>query len=310
MKQKFFYNILWVFMAVFVLVSCETDLPQPTQPGVTQATEDTISSSNCSHEGERIVSPLDGTVMMCVPAGKFLMGSDLQESSAVQEDEVPVHEVEVDAFWMDRTEVTNGQFLHCVQAGICRERKVSPFQWGVSSDTREDYFSNPAYADYPVIMLSWEEAQTYCNWVGRRLPTEAEWEKAARGASLPEGQEQRRIYPWGNELTCKMAAYFDCVPDTQPVVSYLDSSSPYGVLNLSGNVWEWTADWYEPDYYEHSAAVNPSGPVSGDFHTLRGGAWNSLSADVRVTNRINGKPEHYTDGAVGFRCAADVPDSP
>ena len=216
-------------------------------------------------------------------------------------DEKPQHRVYLDAFWIDRTEVTNPMFARCVAAGACHPRTYSPYVWGISSKTRKAYYGNPAYDNYPAIMLDGDEAAAYCRWVGRRLPTEAEWEKAARGTDA-------RRYPWGSENPdCSRANYLGCSnpADTTEVTAQPAGASPYGALNMAGNVWEWTADWYAADYYVQSPERNPTGPAAGQEHTLRGGGLTTLKHDLRVTNRTGGV-YHWADGEVGFRCALSV----
>ena len=173
----------------------------------------------------------DGMTGLYVPAGAFLMGSrdDDPQSWA---DETPRHKVTLDAYWIDRTEVTNVMYARCVQAGVCKAPKLS------RSYTRESYFGNPQYENYPVIYVSWGAAYRYCQWAGRRLPTEAEWEKAARGTT---GQR----YPWGNQPPdATRGNGEEPGSDTAAVGSYPAGISPYGALDMTGNVWEWISDWY------------------------------------------------------------------
>jgi len=223
--------------------------------------------------------------------------TDLQ----AQADEKPRHLLALDAFWIDRTEVTNAMFAKCVAAGICHERQYSPYLWGVRLPNGAPYYGEAIYRDGPVIMLDSDEAQAYCRWAGRRLPSEAEWEKAARGTD-------ERLYPWGANLDCEHASYLGCQAEQAPdsVTSHPLGISPFGALNLSGNLWEWVADWYDARYYLRSPAQNPAGPASGEFRTIRGGGWHSNPAQLRATNRSSGKPEHATDGEIGFRCASDA----
>jgi len=222
-----------------------------------------------------------------VPAGSFMMGSEDGSS-----DEQPVHEVTLDAFWIDRTEVTNAQFAGCVAAGACRP------PGNTSSYTRDQYYGNDAFADYPVIYVSWNDAGDFCAWAGGRLPSEAEWQVAARG---PES----RVYPWGNDApSCKLLNFGGCVGDTSEVGSYPDGASWVGALDMAGNVWEWVNDWYDSGYYGKSPDANPAGPVSGEYRVLRGGAWNNGDDYARSSNRFNFHPVDRYD-VVGFRCAQE-----
>ncbi|HRQ37989.1 MAG TPA: SUMF1/EgtB/PvdO family nonheme iron enzyme [Chloroflexota bacterium] len=185
--------------------------------------------------GSTRIRPADEGVMVFVPAGEFMMGSESGGS-----DEKPLHAVYLDSYWIDQTEVTNGMYSLCVQDGDCT--RPSP----LTSYTRDNYHLSLAFADYPVIYVSWQDAQNYCQWAGARLPTEAEWKKAAR---WEEETQEARTYPWGETIDCDHANYIQCVGDTTAVGSYPEGISPYGALDMAGNVWEWVADWYASDYY-------------------------------------------------------------
>ncbi len=243
-----------------------------------------------------------------IPAGQFLMGCSGDLSSLdCGSDCRPLHGVYLNAFYIDRTEVTNAQYRACVNAGAC----LPPQK--VASNTRPDYFTNPAYDDYPVIEISQSQAAIYCQWLGRRLPSEAEWEKAARGDDL-------RFFPWGNERpTCELAnftQYTDarilglhpCRGDTARVGSYPDGASPYGVLDMAGNVREWISDWYGSRYYYNSPYYNPQGPPEDEAvgYAARGGSWADYTSDaLAVWTRYDGcqVDDLYT---IGFRCARDA----
>jgi formylglycine-generating enzyme required for sulfatase activity len=266
----------------------------------------------CTEIGQTWTSPVDGVVLVCVPAGGFLMGAAESDAQA-DEDEKPQHWVELAAFWIDRTEVTNANFARCIEAGACR-----PEIYELSALTYTPYAVHPDYQDFPALLYEANIAAAYCQWAGRRLPTEAEWEKAARGTD-------GRLYPWGDEaLDCTKASYLGCEntlkPDdpsgprcgysrfcrTTPVDDYPGGASPYGALNMVGNVWEWVADWYSPVYYANSPTRNPTGPAEGAYRVRRGGGTKSLAADLRVTSRASGQGHHYFDGQMGFRCAASA----
>jgi formylglycine-generating enzyme required for sulfatase activity len=257
--------------------------------------------------------PADGMVMVYVPAGEFQMGStDDEVDYALQlcygdcerywfDGEQPVHTVVLDGFWIDQTEVTNAQYRRCVGAGYCR----SPTQ--SSSYTRASYYGNSTYDDYPVIHVSWRQAATYCEWAEARLPTEAQWEYAARGS---EGQ----VFPWGNTFDgarlnyCDSSCRFDWAAstvddgyaDTAPVGSYRAGASWCGALDMAGNVYEWVADWYGA--YSTGRLVNPTGVGSGEFRVLRGGSWDDDARGVRSAWRIRWSG---AEDDAGFRCARD-----
>lgn len=225
-----------------------------------------------------------------------------------ENDELPAHDVQLGAFWVDQVEVTNGMYNLCVQAGAC----AAPVKF--NSDNRAAYFDNPDYRDYPVVYVTWLDARDYCAWAGRRLPSEAEWERAARGDDM-------RTYPWGDELpNPALLNYNNEVGDTTRVGSYAAGASPFGVLDMAGNVWEWVADLYKADYYQKSSEENSSGPVEAPGiyeRVLRGGSFQDERVNVRGSNRgYDLGPDPYTspqDPAhaghssvrIGFRCAAD-----
>jgi formylglycine-generating enzyme required for sulfatase activity len=246
--------------------------------------------------GSTLISDTDGMTLLYVPAGEFTMGSDSGE-----DDEKPVHTVFLDAFWIDRTEITNAMYAKCVDADVC----VPPAS--TESYTRDRYYGNSDFDDYPVTNVAWIMAKSYCEWANRRLPTEAEWEKAARG-------ENALVYPWGTNFDgtrvnfCDNNCSFnwadkssnDGYADTAPVGSYSNGASPYGILDMAGNVWEWVNDWYDSSYYENSPESNPQGPSTGVGRVLRGGAW--ADTNVRSADRDRSVPT-FALNWMGFRCA-------
>jgi len=218
-----------------------------------------------------------------VPAGSFLMGS---EQGAA--DERPVHRVTSSGFMMDRYEVSNGRYRACVQAVACTAPSL------LSSNTRARYFEDPSFADYPVIFVSWAQAQSFCAFAGGRLPSEAEWERAAAGSEAP------RTYPWGESAPdCSKANFAGCVGDTDRVGRRPAGQSPYGIFDMAGNVWEWTADWY--GVYGRIPVQDPTGPESGTLKVLRGGCWVSGASSLRTTCRKPELPNSWAPN-VGFRC--------
>ncbi len=225
--------------------------------------------------------------MRYVPAGEFTMGSD----DTGNLDTRPAHTVNVDAFYIDKYEVTNEMYDACVYAVECRR----PLE--VGSATRSTYFNNPVFAKYPVIFVNWKMAKAYCEWRGARLPTEAEWEKAARGTDA-------RLYPWGNEKpTCDIANVYGCVADTADVEQFEKGESLYGVIGLAGNVWEWTSSLFEP--YPFNLLDGREDPDAFGERVMRGGGWNLFggnSGNVRTDTRVGVDPAYY-GASVGFRCA-------
>jgi formylglycine-generating enzyme required for sulfatase activity len=208
----------------------------------------------------------------------------------------PQHTVTLDSYWIYKTEVSNAMYARCVQAGQCTRPTRT------SSDTRSSYYDDPAYADYPVVFVSWYAAQAYCQWAGGRLPTEAEWEYAARGPT-------NNLYPWGNQIPDEsLANAGNVLSDTTPVYAYPAGASPFGALNMGGNVWEWVGDWYQADYYRtNSTWNNPAGPASGDYldggelKTGRGGAYYISNGNSGAAIRDWYQADR-AGSAVGFRC--------
>jgi formylglycine-generating enzyme required for sulfatase activity len=225
---------------------------------------------------------MDGMMLVFVPAGEFTMGSGDYSN------EKPIHIVYLDSYWIDQTEVTNRMYALCVQAGVCDQL------------SRTYYYGDSQYDNYPVIYVNWDRAKAYCEWAGRRLPTEAEYEKAARGTD-------GRTYPWGDESPNHNLLYYgQSGSGPTEVGQYPAGASIYGALDLAGNVWEWVADWYSGSYYAHSPASNPLGPSSGYERVLRGGSWYYDSDLVRSSNRNWITPDFTNDG-IGFRCARSLP---
>jgi serine/threonine-protein kinase len=222
-----------------------------------------------------------------VPEGEFLMGA---EDSDAADNEQPEHTVYLDAYWIDQTEITNQMYRACVDAGRCN----TP-----SSTSRYD---NPEYSNHPVVYVSWDDATTYCQWAGRRLPSEACCTKAARGVLSPRRKEGSRKYPWGDQVpTAQLANFNGNVGDTTEVGSYPTGASPYGAYDMAGNVWEWVNDFYDEDYYADSPRDNPRGSSVEGPRVLRGGSWEDDRRWLRGSARGRGVAR-FDDG--GFRCAA------
>jgi len=228
----------------------------------------------------------DGSVMVHVPAGEFLMGSIDKDIQAL-DSEKPQHAVYLEAYWINKTEITNELYKKCVDEGTC------------SIPLKVEKFNNPAFANYPIEYVNWEQASAYCGWAGGKLPSEAEWEKAARGTD-------GRNFPWGNKAPTKdLLNYKDSgMKGSTEVGSYPNGASPYGALDMVGNVQEWVQDWYAGDYYRSSPKENPPGAETGNSRVIRGSSWRFESALVRLPLRMYFAPTStdfdYKD--IGFRC--------
>lgn len=225
--------------------------------------------------------------MVHVPGGTFLMGSDPTKDTNALSAEQPQHQVTLSSFWIDYTEVTNAMYAVCVSNGICTP----------SSRANDRNFNGN---DYPVVSVSWYDANNYCQWIGGRLPTEAQWEYAARG-------NDGRLYPWGNDTpTCALARYNSCDGRTVPVSSFSPAGDSWvGAADMAGNIWEWAADWYDRSYYQISPANEPTGPTSDTTKVLRGGSWFNNAASLRVANRSYSDPDNR-DSSIGFRCVVPL----
>lgn len=271
----------------------------------------------CENTGQQWNSPLDGMPLVCVPAGEFSMGTDGIEG------ESPQHTVSLSAFWIDQWEVTNAMFAAFVQAtGYQTQAEALGNAWGFDGSWRDVPGADWRHPDgpsssiaglehHPVVQVSWFDAQAYCQWAGRQLPSEAQWEKAARG---PDG----RSYPWGNTFDCHLAntddetqidiSYVagggscDGFDRTAPVGSFPGGASPYNALDMAGNVLEWVADWYDSNYYSLSPSLDPTGPENGTQRSLRNGSWYTSEGTVRTAQRSRAEPTARLN-TLGFRCA-------
>jgi len=223
--------------------------------------------------------------MVLIPGGTFLMGSDLGQAIAA-----PRHPVTLNPFYMDTHEVSNREYQeYCVATGY----KYPEF-WGM-----DIYKSGPDYPDYPVVGISSFDASQYADWAGKRLPSEAEWEYAARG-DLDE-----LAYPYGEKADHNMSRFNDPEADLGPVKTGSYPPNAFGLYDMSGNAWEWVSDWFSESYYSESPEQNPQGPSSGSFQVFRGGGWHSGGGCCSV-HRRNALPSHWVDFAGGFRCVKDI----
>jgi formylglycine-generating enzyme required for sulfatase activity len=246
------------------------------------------------------VTGLLDSAMVLVPVKSiFKMGCCPEFDGVCEqyEDEKPYHPVTLPEYYMDKTEVTHRMYKVCVDAGGC----TAPVCEG-----DPEWLWNPVLdANKPVVCVVWQQAKTFCEWAGRRLPTEAEWEKAARGTS-------ERRYPWGNkEATCVEAVMFGNGDDgcgtggALPVCSRPAGKSPFSSCDMAGNVWEWTADWYGDTYYVNSPTDDPQGPDTGTKRVMRGGSFTDVPAELRTSNRASLEPDK-SDVSIGFRCAKSM----
>ncbi len=266
----------------------EEETAEATQPATAEPPAETATSppepdEKHDEETETLFRAADDMAMVYVPAGEFLMGDD----SAPAPTERPEHAVHLDGYWIDRLEVSNAQYRLCVAAGACPE----PTSW---NDVNFNADRQPA-------IVRWEEADAYCAWAGGRLPTEAEWEKAARGTD-------GRTWPWGDTFEdhrANLSGEADGYGFTAPVGSFPDDVSPYGLLDVAGNAAEWASDWWDEDYYASSPARNPTGPASGELRVHRAPIAHAGGgpAKCRCTVRYAAHP-HET---FGFRCASTTP---
>ena len=245
--------------------------------------------------------------MVFIPEGPFTMGFEIENDSEWGDmDEEPVHEVTLSAYWMDKYEVTSydfAEFLNSHQASAGRFIEITP---SVTVEFVEGkYLSRPELENHPVNRVSWYGADAYCRWKGKRLPTEAEWEKAARGTD-------QRIFPWGNEfpdnsrVTYRRKFSEMGFKVMEPVDSMSQGVSPYGIHHMAGNVWEWVADWFDGGTYEDRELKDPKGPETGISKVLRGGNWYYKAYYMRTTYRFNERPDQFNIWQ-GFRCQRDIP---
>jgi len=237
-------------------------------------------TSSSEIEGSGTGSPRDAVEMVVVPRGEFLMGSNALEAD---KDEAPVAKVFVETFWIDKVTVTNGRYRACVEAGAC----------GLPIGSA---FDQPSRTEHPATVVSWSKADAYCRWAAKRLPTEAEWEKAARGAD--DG-----VYPWGPRFESDRANVAG--KGTEPVGSHPSGASPYGVLDMAGNVFEWTSSLYKP--YPYRSDDGREDPTSHGARVNRGGSWAHGPWYARVTFRATANHIYRWNSDLGFRCASSEP---
>lgn len=313
----------WHLSVLLGCVSCYTSSGDGAADGEdADGVDDGALSEDTFVDSDEAAGDGAGPAMIRVPAGTVLLGSD--DSECLHD--APLHEAHVDGFVIDLTEVTNGAYMECVAAGAC----LPPTE--ARSLTRSPYYGTDEFADYPVVNVDWERADAFCRWIGKRLPSEAEWEKAARGGCEVAGDPaaceagvDARSRPWGDDLpTCEGAnAYRECIGDTAAVGSHPRDVSPYGVLDMGGNVGEIVNDFFLPDYAGATEYWNPVGPTEdaarghcGDgsdpaqsCHVRKGDSFDGSLSDPRSTQQeltCRVAVFHFSYG-LGFRCARDAP---
>jgi formylglycine-generating enzyme required for sulfatase activity len=288
-------NILFLLTLAMLLAACGGGETQPAstaslEPAPVSPAESTPAPTELvpvkfePKEGDTRTY-VDGTTIVYIPAGEFSMGVKDGEDN-------PIHTVYTDGFWIYSTEVTHDQYDLCVATGVC-----SP-----AEETTLFVPGDPLKGARPVVNVTHPQAQTYCQWVNGRLPTEAEWEKAARA---PEGKD----YPWGDEEpTCDHANFGECETfSTEPVTAYPDGQTPYRMFDMAGNAHEWVHDWYADDYYPVSPFENPTGPVEGEERVIRGGSYLSSAQEITTFARAQHDPEEFRED-LGFRCVVETQD--
>jgi formylglycine-generating enzyme required for sulfatase activity len=296
--NKFVFLLLLVFIFILVLVNqkeINETLRQDYKQLLAEVRKIQAIQASFNIGAGTVVAPVkiktaaqDEMQVVYIPEGEFLMGTDNPDYLT----SAPAHKVYLDSYWIDKTEVTNAMYALCVQAGKCLDPLAAP---GLNL-----YFGKSEYANDPVIYVTWYDAQEYCKWAGRRLPTEAEWEKAARGTD-------GRRYPWGDMSPDMEYLNFDGNIG-HPIAAdrYLLGASPYGILNMAGNVREWVSDWYSPVYYRNLPYANPRGPKIevGTLKALRGSSFDDNSPESSIFARFAHDPTSPGRNR-GFRCASD-----
>ncbi|MBI4871198.1 MAG: SUMF1/EgtB/PvdO family nonheme iron enzyme [Candidatus Riflebacteria bacterium] len=247
--------------------------------------------------------PRDDAVMVAVPGGAFRMGS-----VGGAPDETPPHNVYVDPFWIDQCEVSNRRYkvfedwmAATRNHSLCFPRSQDK-QFRCKDHGRKGVDPASLDPERPVTGIDWYDAFAFAAWAGKRLPTEAEWERAARGTD-------GRRYPWGESMPAGRANYGEKLGHPTAATGFPDGKSPVGCLQMAGNVWEWCFDWYDPDWYGLRRDYNPTGPIQGENRVVRGGSWVDFASSLRTTFRGNARPETRSDH-IGFRCVRETPPPP
>jgi formylglycine-generating enzyme required for sulfatase activity len=289
-------RLIWILLAAILLTACvpastptptATALPPPSQPTATSIPPTSAPTlapvSLAGPSSGTTMTWMDGSVMVYIPAGQFIMGGGNIDA--------PIRTVSLDAYWIQQTEVTNAMYSQCLSSGNC----TAPVQ-----EIGAPPIGAEQYNDYPVVGVTWDAAGKYCEWIGGQLPSEAQWEKAARGQS-------GNAYPWGaGKPTCDLANFGTCVGHTSNVNDYPNGKSPYGLLDMAGNVYEWVNDYYDANYYTSGPTSNPTGPSTGDHHLIRGSSFEADPTQMLSAIR-HPAPLDYHSRDLGFRCVVPQP---
>ncbi|MHB8777656.1 MAG: formylglycine-generating enzyme family protein [Anaerolineales bacterium] len=285
----FFYALMLAFIlsacgaqpTPLVIVVTATPL-SPTEAPTVEPTPAFVPVALSGPQSGSTMKWVDGSTLVYIPPGDFTMGDGTNEFA---------HNVTLDGYWIQQTKVTNRMYEQCVKVGSC----TPP-----SDELGGSVFGNPGYANHPVIGVSWDQAQAYCAWTQGGLPTEAQWEKAARGVN-------EDVYPWGDaKPTCDLLNFGYCVGRTTDVDAFPKGVSSYGLFDMAGNVFEWVSDWYNQNYYNESPSANPIGPQSGEYRVIRGSSFETSSGQISSTiRRYNEQGDSGRD--IGFRCAVTQP---
>lgn len=292
--NKVRYTVMVVVVLFsFVLSNCATPTPEvivvtatplpPTEPPAATPTQTLIPVSLGGPQFGEVMKWIDGSKLIYIPPSEFVMGNDGFDA--------PVHAVTLDGYWIQQTNVTNRMYAQCVAVGTC----TPPTQ-----ELGGPVYNNPQYANHPVVGVNWDQAQTYCTWIQGSLPSEAQWEKAARGAN-------GNLYPWGSgEPACDILNFGYCSGRTSEVDEFKEGASPYGLYDMAGNVYQWIFDWYDQNYYSNAPALNPMGPESGEYRAIRGSSFESEKSQLDpAIRRYGARVYHSRD--LGFRCVVQQP---
>ncbi|NJN80002.1 MAG: formylglycine-generating enzyme family protein [Anaerolineales bacterium] len=295
MKRVRYFVLIFTLSLIFILSSCASPTPDTVFVVVTAtseaSTEIPTDESVVTMEPVSLGGPgsgepmkwIDSSILIYIPAGDFTMGDNGFDA--------PIHTVTLDGYWIQQTKVTNRMYEQCVKSGSC----TSPTQ-----ELGGPVFSNPEFASHPIVGVTWDQAQAYCTWIQGSLPTEAQWEKAARGLS-------GNPYPWGSASpSCSLLNFTNCTGRTSNVNVFEFGKSPFGLFDMAGNVFEWVADWYDLNYYSQSPSANPVGPQSGQYRVIRGSSFETDDSQIAsAIRRFNEQTDSARD--IGFRCAVNNP---